>query len=798
MVSVPDPRNAAAHRHTCGGQEIGIRSIHQVPFCIDSLQGTTGNLSFAATGNFSNALLQVMLSDDRGTFTNPMLIGSAVANGTDPQGDIVISLPAALPSATSYRLRVESDDPVLMGSPLQVEIINGAKNADQFKASPNAGQLLLSWSNPSGCFDEIMIVVKEGTAINAIPEGDGSAYKADADFAGSGTQFDGGRVVYKGTVSGQMVTGLTNGKTYHLKAFTRRGLFWSSGIATAEYPRVVPLPGEVVINQLSPDYNGAQDEYIELVNLTGKTFDLSDLTLRFTNADGRNVVAGGTLSGTLRPHAFWLLSPNASITVGKTVAMPPDQVIDGGFAAQNQQVGLLRKTDNVVVDAVAYGTINVPMYLETAPAVNPQADGGLKRIIDGKDGNHNSQDFARVAQQNIELRNSRDLLAVADARIPAGTFRTLKVTGNAVLTGGVTLTQQLVLETGTLGISDHNLVAESVSGGAATAYVRTDGSGMLAIRQASGTPFPVGNATYNPVTITSENNSWQVRVADALGAGAPFLTAAALQRSWDIRPVSPSTGATIVFEYDDADPQQAGPAFNRSAPVDIWTCQPPLWARVVAAQVPATAANGRKSVTVTGWKEASSFSVATDPLPLPVKFFGFRAIAQTTQIDLAFSNEAESEVLHYILERSPNGKDFFSLATILPAANNGRAANYSVTDKQPYPGYNFYRVRGIEMNGKSYFTHIIKASMVRSGRILSVLPNLIRDGRLNWEATLPKGKWQVVIINPVGQEMLLHSLQHPGGTVYHTVAIPPGTAPGVYILQLRNNEKQLQQRFVIQ
>jgi hypothetical protein len=314
----------------------------------------------------------------------------------------------------------------------------------------------------------------------------------------------------------------------------------------------------------------------------------------------------------------------------------------------------------------------------------------------------------------------------------------MKVTGNAALAGAVTLTQQLILENGTLSIGDHNLVAEAVSGGTASSYVRTDGAGMFSIKPAASTFFPVGNGTYNPLSIAGESIGWQVRVTDALPGGAPFLTVAALQRSWEVRPdVPPASGATIVFEYDGTDPMQSGTAFNNLAPVDIWTYQQPVWTRVLTGQVPAATGSGRKTVTVAGWKEASAFSIANDPHPLPVRFSGFRAVPQSASIDLAFRNEAETDVLRYILERSPNGKDFFSLVTIGPVANNGRAANYSVTDKQPYPAYNFYRVRGIETNGKSYVTHIIRASTIRSGRILSVLPNPVREGRLQWEATLP-------------------------------------------------------------
>lgn len=93
-------------------------------------------------------------------------------------------------------------------------------------ATPGDAQASVSWTDPAYCFDEIMIIVKEGASVTATPSGDGSAYTADATF-GTGSSFDGGFVMYKGIVSPQVFTGFTNGLTYHASAYTRLGSDWS-------------------------------------------------------------------------------------------------------------------------------------------------------------------------------------------------------------------------------------------------------------------------------------------------------------------------------------------------------------------------------------------------------------------------------------------------------------------------------------------------------------------------------------------------------------------------------------------
>lgn len=101
-----------------------------------------------------------------------------------------------------------------------------ATNGDQ--------QSSVSWTNPLGCFNEIMIVA--ATAGNSgIPTGDGTAYTADLSY-GAGTALGNGFVVYKGTASPQVVTNLTNGTTYYFKIFSRFGTSWSSGVEVTATP----------------------------------------------------------------------------------------------------------------------------------------------------------------------------------------------------------------------------------------------------------------------------------------------------------------------------------------------------------------------------------------------------------------------------------------------------------------------------------------------------------------------------------------------------------------------------------
>ena len=142
-------------------------------------------------------------------------------------------------------------DPNTYSTGTLTNIATAPTNISPFTAASANGQITLTWTNPTTCYDEIMIVAKPSAPITANPSGDGTAYTANLAF-GSGTLFDGtGYVVYKGSASPQTVTALTNGTVYYFKAFTRRGTNWSNGV------EINATPSTAVINDYRSNGSGA-------------------------------------------------------------------------------------------------------------------------------------------------------------------------------------------------------------------------------------------------------------------------------------------------------------------------------------------------------------------------------------------------------------------------------------------------------------------------------------------------------------------------------------------------------------
>lgn len=144
---------------------------------------------------------------------------------------------------------------------------------------PSDGQVSVMWTNPTTCYDEIMVVAHEAGSVTQIPSGDGSSYTANATF-GSGTNMGlaGDYVMYKGTVNNFDAIGLTNLTQYCFKIFTRKGSDWSAGVEICETPADVTVfnPGEFVVVGFDSKVSGGSNDAIYLMNFVdikeGTTF----------------------------------------------------------------------------------------------------------------------------------------------------------------------------------------------------------------------------------------------------------------------------------------------------------------------------------------------------------------------------------------------------------------------------------------------------------------------------------------------------------------------------------------------
>ncbi|MBC7447115.1 MAG: hypothetical protein H7330_03565 [Hymenobacteraceae bacterium] len=225
---------------------IATGTISGSPFCVGA-SGAAVSVPYTITGSYTAGnVFTAQLSDATGSFASSTNIGSVTATTA---GTIPATLPNSIGNGTGYRIRVVSSTPGVTGTD------NGANltitNANTvmvagLSASPSNAQIALQWTNPTSCFDAVLVIARAGAPVSAVPSG-AAAYSANATF-GSGTAVQPGEfVVYNGTGTAVTVTGLTNGTTYHFAVFSRRGTVYGPGVTISDVPTAGPALTEVFV-----------------------------------------------------------------------------------------------------------------------------------------------------------------------------------------------------------------------------------------------------------------------------------------------------------------------------------------------------------------------------------------------------------------------------------------------------------------------------------------------------------------------------------------------------------------------
>ncbi|MFM9984891.1 MAG: T9SS type A sorting domain-containing protein [Flavobacteriales bacterium] len=225
--------------------------------------------------NFSIGTAYLYVTAD---FTCPATVGASITASADPTSDYTFS--SGTPTGSSASAGAQT---VIAATPNNVTGLAAT-------ATGATGTVNVAWTNATGCYDEIIIVA--ATAANTgVPTGNGSAYTGTLVY-GTGTALGNGFVVYKGSASPQVITGMTNGTPYFFKVFTRNESSWSAGIEVSATPVLTPTLTEVIVPQFMQGVNGTNANRIPY----GYRVTINNLTANATYRYFNGVVIGSDAS----------------------------------------------------------------------------------------------------------------------------------------------------------------------------------------------------------------------------------------------------------------------------------------------------------------------------------------------------------------------------------------------------------------------------------------------------------------------------------------------------------------------
>ncbi|MBO9682673.1 MAG: T9SS type A sorting domain-containing protein, partial [Flavisolibacter sp.] len=184
---------------------------------------------------------------------------------------------------------------------------------------------------------------------------------------------------------------------------------------------------------------------------------------------------------------------------------------------------------------------------------------------------------------------------------------------------------------------------------------------------------------------------------------------------------------------------------------------------------------------------------------LNFNFISFKGVLIDNVVSLKWTVSRNENVKQYSIERSLDGVHFDNLQSVVATKAKSEVETYSYSDdvKSVTASKLFYRIKGLDNNGKIKYSSTISLSKERDSR-LQVVPNPVHSSMQVFISSSEKTTVKIHIIDMKGRRVYeIRETLSPGN---NTIGIPVSNnwSNGSYILEAILDEKILTAKFSVQ
>jgi uncharacterized repeat protein (TIGR01451 family) len=168
---------------------------------------------------------------------------------------------------------------------------------------------------------------------------------------------------------------------------------------------------------------------------------------------------------------------------------------------------------------------------------------------------------------------------------------------------------------------------------------------------------------------------------------------------------------------------------------------------------------------------------------LPVSLASFKAVLNGGVVNVNWKTATEYGSDYFEVQRSTNGVDFVTIGK-LSVKNVATGASYAFTDETPATGYNYYRLKTVDLNRSSKLSHIAIVLVKEVDIVSTVYPNPT-DGEVTVDVKgNVTGNVSVAIIDQSGRVVLAKVFGRPSGNRLIEPLSLGKVAKGIYTLRV--------------
>lgn len=180
--------------------------------------------------------------------------------------------------------------------------------------------------------------------------------------------------------------------------------------------------------------------------------------------------------------------------------------------------------------------------------------------------------------------------------------------------------------------------------------------------------------------------------------------------------------------------------------------------------------------------------------PLPVTLTSFQAALDGSVVNVTWKTSMEENLKQFEVQRSANGVDFSTIGIVQPGQTT-----YLFKDREPLPGYNYYRLKSVDIDGKSSLSTIVLVNVKNGADIISSLYPNPGNGSIILKLQGPvTGNVLVQVLDQQGRQLMTKQfgVQHTGE--FKTPLELSGLSKGSYVLRIMIDDRVYLHKLLIQ
>lgn len=185
------------------------------------------------------------------------------------------------------------------------------------------------------------------------------------------------------------------------------------------------------------------------------------------------------------------------------------------------------------------------------------------------------------------------------------------------------------------------------------------------------------------------------------------------------------------------------------------------------------------------------FGQCTEGGPMPVTFVNVTAQQKGNGVAIDWSTSQEINNDRFEVERSGNGNTGWqAISTVSGTGTTNETRNYSVFDESPLLGFNYYRIKQIDIDGKSDYSRTVSVRISNGNTRVSVVGNPFINNftvKFNGQAREVRAR----LLDITGKQVAGEVWNIPGGETSKQFSNISGLQKGIYILTIQNGNGEV-------